>query len=136
MVERKDLESVVREALKQPLLRKWNLKRKKAYGVHKDFNNWGYGRREKLESVHYILRRAYLAEEIDGSGWRACQRAVYVMAKRMAPRNWAEQNIYADSCWDSVSLLNVKEEEFDKNLEIFEKRLRYEYTKEEYPYGR
>ena len=136
MEERKDLATLLEEALRQPMLRKWNLKRKKAYAVHKDFNNWEYGRREKLESVSYILQHAALASKVDGSGWRACQKAVYVIAKRMAPRNWMEQNVYAYGCWDSVFLLRLEGEEFNKNLELFEKRLRYEYTKEEYQYGR
>ena len=136
MEERKDLATLLEEALRQPMLRKWNLKRKKAYAVHKDFNNWEYGRREKLKSVSYIFKRAALASEVDGSGWNACQKAVYVIAKRMAPRNWMEQNVYAYGCWDSVFLLRVEDEEFNKNLELFEKRLRYEYTKEEYQYGR
>lgn len=135
MVEEKGLERVLQEALKQPVLRKWNLKRKKAFGVHKDFCNWEYGRREKLEIIHYIFSRAYLASKVDGTGWNACQKAVYVISKRMAPRNWMEQNVYADICWDSVLLLSVDGEEFDKNLEIFERRMRYEYTKEEYQYG-
>ena len=136
MEERKDLATVMEEALRQPMLRKWNLKRKKAYAVHKDFNNWEYGRREKLESVSYIFQHAALASKVDGSGWRACQKAVYVIAKRMAPRNWMEQNVYAYGCWDSVFLLRAEEDDYNKNLELFEKRLRYEYTKEEYQYGR
>lgn len=136
MEERKDLATLLEEALRQPMLRKWNLKRKKAYAVHKDFNNWEYGRREKLESVSYIFQRAALASEVDGSGWNACQKAVYVIAKRMAPRNWMEQNVYAYGCWDIVFLLRLEDEEFNKNLELFEKRLRYEYTKEEYQNGR
>ena len=136
MEERKDLATLLEEALRQPMLRKWNLKRKKAYAVHKDFNNWEYGRREKLESVSYVFQRAGLASKVDGTGWIACQKAVYVISKRMAPRNWMEQNVYADICWDSVLLLSVDGEEFDKNLETFEKRMRYEYTKEEYQYGR
>ena len=136
MVEEKGLERVLQEALKQPVLRKWNLKRKKAFGVHKDFCNWEYGRREKLESTYYIMRRAYLASKVDGTGWNACQKAVYVIAKRMAPRNWMEQNVYVYGLWDSVDLLRLDDEEFNKGLELFEMRLRYEYTKEEYPYGR
>ena len=136
MEERKDLATLLEEALRQPMLRKWNLKRKKAYAVHKDFNNWEYGRREKLESVSYIFQHAALASKVDGSGWNACQKAVYVIAKRMAPRNWMEQNVYAYGCWDSVFLLRLEGEEFNKNLELFEKRLRHEYTKEEYQYGR
>ena len=136
MEERKDLATLLEEALRQPMLRKWNLKRKKAYAVHKDFNNWEYGRREKLESVSYIFQHAALASKVGGSGWNACQKAVYVIAKRMAPRNWMEQNVYAYGCWDSVFLLRLEGEEFNKNLELFEKRLRYEYTKEEYQYGR
>ena len=136
MEERKDLATLLEEALRQPMLRKWNLKRKKAYAVHKDFNNWEYGRREKLESVSYIFQHAALASKVDGSGWRACQKAVYVIAKRMAPRNWMEQNVYVYGLWDSVDLLRLDDEEFNKGLELFEKRLRYEYTKEEYPYGR
>ena len=136
MEERKDLATLLEEALRQPMLRKWNLKRKKAYAVHKDFNNWEYGRREKLESVSYIFQHAALASKVDGSGWRACQKAVYVIAKRMAPRNWMEQNVYMYGCWDSVLLLRAEEDDYNKNLELFEKRLRYEYTKEEYQYGR
>ena len=136
MEERKDLATLLEEALRQPMLRKWNLKRKKAYAVHKDFNNWEYGRREKLESVSYIFQHAALASKVDGSGWRACQKAVYVIAKRMAPRNWMEQNVYMYGCWDSVFLLRSEEDDYNKNLELFEKRLRYEYTKEEYQYGR
>ena len=136
MEERKDLATLLEEALRQPMLRKWNLKRKKAYAVHKDFNNWEYGRREKLESVSYIFQHAALASKVDGSGWRACQKAVYVIAKRMAPRNWMEQNVYMYGCWDSVFLLRAEEDDYNKNLELFEKRLRYEYTKEEYQYGR
>ena len=136
MEERKDLATLLEEALRQPMLRKWNLKRKKAYAVHKDFNNWEYGRREKLESVSYIFQHAALASKVDGSSWRACQKAVHVIAKRMAPRNWMEQNVYVDGLWDSVALLRLEDEEFNKNLELFEKRLRYEYTKEEYQYGR
>ena len=136
MEERKDLATLLEEALRQPMLRKWNLKRKKAYAVHKDFNNWEYGRREKLESVSYIFQHAALASKVDGSGWRACQKAVYVIAKRMAPRNWMEQNVYMYVCWDSVFLLRAEEDDYNKNLELFEKRLRYEYTKEEYQYGR
>ena len=136
MEERKDLATLLEKALRQPMLRKWNLKRKKAYAVHKDFNNWEYGRREKLESVSYIFQHAALASKVDGSGWNACQKAVYVIAKRMAPRNWMEQNVYVDGLWDSVALLRLEDEEFNKNLELFEKRLRHEYTKEEYQYGR
>ena len=136
MVERKGLERVFQEALKQPVLRKWNLKRKKEFGVHKDFCNWEYGRREKLEIIHYIFSRAYLASKVDGTGWNAYQKAVYVISKRMAPRNWMEQNLNADICWDNVLFISVDGEEFDKNLEILKKRMRYEYTKEEYPYGR
>ena len=136
MEERKDLATLLEEALRQPMLRKWNLKRKNAYAVHKDFNNWEYGRREKLESVSYIFQHAALASKVDGSGWRACQKAVYVIAKRMAPRNWMEQNVYMYGCWDSVFLLRAEEDDYNKNLELFEKRLRYEYTKEEYQYGR
>ena len=136
MEERKDLATLLEEALRQPMLRKWNLKRKKAYAVHKDFNNWEYGRREKLESVSYIFQHAALASKVDGSGWNACQKAVYVIAKRMAPRNWMEQNVYMYGCWDSVFLLRSEEDDYNKNLGLFEKRLRYEYTKEEYQYGR
>jgi hypothetical protein len=136
MVVEKGLERVLQEALKQPVLRKWNLKRKKVFGVHKDFCNWEYGRREKLECTYYIMRRAYLASKVDGTGWNAGQKAVYVISKRMAPRNWMEQNLCADICWDNILFLSIDGEEFDKNLEIFKKRMRYDYTKEEYPYGR
>lgn len=125
------------EYFKQPMLKKWNLKYSMFRATHSNFKNWEGDKNFYLQSLRHITysTNGGTYTNVDDIH-RRFQKAVYVMGRRWEPRNWKAQYYATEILWDIIGWMMQEENCCEEWKEVLFKRLRYAYTKEEYPYGR
>lgn len=133
MTETRKMANVNEVYLRQPVIRKWNLKHKKCRIIHKDFTNWRFGADQNINSLKYAFERQLAGSE--SYSWTNLIKAIHVMGKRGESRNWQAQDAFTSLLWGLVGLVLRKETEDDFSYDKLLRSLRYDYFKEEYTYG-